>query len=500
MLSKHKSALFPLLALVFTLAACAPQSFKKGYQHFTRRDYGAAAAIFERYQNHPKYAAAARYFAARIRLPDTRELPGLLALDQNLAEADSLFRRLSARQAMRQTRKYGLDTAVVLDLRLQTQRWMLAWLRARGSLPALDSLRTALPAPLPPVRPELEEAHRDIVNAHLGTADYDTMTALLRRHIDFVLPENYGQTRRMNEQLWPAFLEKYPACALDRFAAEHPLTFVGRDCWRNEVQDLLCFNDLGRMLDFHRQNRWTALEIVLLNAIAGKGADSVATAALTAEQQQHLLDLRHRNRLRDRLRSGAADQDTAVVLQQALDYIGHYAPRYSAFRLMEETLQFFLERQLYHSAIGLLESARPHFPDTLPADCGTNFDYQRRVKPWIDGKLPILRQPGQAVEKRLLRTLNTPEGDESNPVVVGQEIFFAASGRKDNLAGHDVFTARWDVSTGDWSAPVLVPGLSGPGQQIPLSCTADGRRLLLSVNGRLHLATPPYRFCRDKWG
>ncbi|MCC6461448.1 MAG: PD40 domain-containing protein [Saprospiraceae bacterium] len=469
------------------------QSFRKGYKAYQRRDFPAAVSIFQRHQSKPKRAAGAGYFIAKIQLANTRDFPGLLALDNDLRHSDSLCRRLSPKRARRWQRKYGLDTAAILDLRLQTQRWMVAWARARGTLGALDSLLQGLSKPLPPLPPEIAAARVDIVNAHLDASDYDDMTLILNRYLDAVLPDNYYQTRRMNEQIWPAFLEKYSPCALDQFGAAHPRTFVGRDCWRRELKPLFCSGTLSELLEFHQNNRWTALEVVLLNTIADRAADSLAVAALSAEQQQHLADLRRRNALRSALRSGMAARDTSTTLRECIAYISRYAPRYSAFRLMEESLQFFLEGRHYGSAIRLLETVRPYFTDSLPPPCATNFDFQLRVKPWIDGKLPILREPDKIVQQRPLTALNTPEGDEFSPVVSadGLEIFFAARNRPGNLAGADVFYARRSDRNAEWPAPVLVPGLSGPGQQIPLSLTADGRQLLLWHQGKLQLCRRP---------
>jgi len=481
----NKNILPLLFILLFT--ACSP-SFKKGYKHYTRQAMPAAQVVFERYREHPRYAPAAQFYLAKIQKSDTRDLPGLLDLDRYLANADSLYRHLPPKHAGQLAHKFSVDTLAIFHFREETQRWAVAGTRASGTLPALDSLLDGLPSPLPLVRPDVEATRTDIVNAHLHTADYDTMTAILRQHLQYVLPENYDQTRRMNEQRWTAFLEKYTPCALDRFAREHPNTFVGRDCWREDVRRLLCTGDLPTMLDFHASNRWTALEIVLLNAIADHAADSATVAALSPEHQQHLQHLQHRILLRGGFHSGAAARDTAAAFELALAYIAGYAPRYSAFRLMEEGLQFFLDGRYYASAIALLERARPFFPDTLPPGCPTNFDYQLRARPWIDGKLPILRRPDRPVSKRPLTALNTPGGEEFSPVVRadGREILFAAKNRPDNLAGTDVFAAHWDADKQDWSPPVLVPVLAGRGHFVPLSLTADGLLLLLTVNNRLH--------------
>ena len=484
-----------LLLIGFVISAgllgpgCAT-SFKKAYRAYSEGEYAQAKERLQAYVQHPKYGPAAQYYLAKMHLNDTRDLEGLLLLDRELIGLDSLQGLLSEKRASRIAERYDVDSLAIYSLREETQRWAIAGTRGRGTLPALDSLLEGLPEPLEVLKPDIESTRRDIVNANLQTSDYDTMTAILKRHIRYVLPENYGETRRMTNSLWTAFTAKYAPCEVDRFAREHPRSFAGRDCWLEEVRPLLCAGVLGDMLDFHAQNRWTALEIVLLNSIADL-ADSTTTASLNTEQQARLTDLRRRRALRTAFRNGLAARDTATAYAETLGYISRYAPRYSAFRLMEEALQFFLEEQHYEKAAGLLEQARPYFPDTLPPGCHTDFSYQRRVKPWIDGKLPILRRPAKQVSRSPLRSLNTPEGDEFNPVVRadGQEILFAAKGRPDNLAQTDVFTARWDSSRQAWESPKRVPALSGAGRQVPLSLSAGGRRLLVLVNGKLHLSS-----------
>jgi len=486
---KRLLALLPV-AIMLLVACTAPQSFKAGFRHYEKRDFAAARPILERYKDDPKLGPAAHLLLANIRLTEQPDLAGYLALDRDLQRSDSLFRRLSAKNALRLQKRYALDTLSFAEARELTQRRLLALVRVRNTIPALDSLLEGLPAPLPALRAAFDDTRSGIIHAHLEDTDYDVLTAIVRRHLGAVRPEFYAQSRRISGRLWSAFEEKYGACQMDRFAADHPQSFVGRDCWREEVRDLICQNDLARMLDFHAKNRWTALESVLLNVIADRTADFTNDTLLNAEQQAHLLDLRRRNLALNRIRNTGSVADTAALLRQAQEYIAKYAPRYSAFRFMEETLQFFLEEKRYQGGIELLTTARPYFPDSLPSvqGCKTNFDYQLRVKPWIDGKLPILEAPFQNLALTPLDAINTPNGDEFNPVLSadGSTLYFGASGRRDNLAGQDVFVSR--RQNGQWSAPELVAALSGEGNQYPLSMTADGRQMLLWVNGRLHIS------------
>ena len=476
-----------LLFALFFLACSSSQSFKTGFKHYENRDYPTAQSIFARYHDDALYGPAAEYFIAKIKLAGNPSFGEYLLLDRALGDADSLFRQLPLKTAHRQTKRYALDTADFAEIRELTQRRLLSLVRVRGTVSILDSLVESLPQPLPRLQNAYDDTRATIVNLHLDNEDYDVLTALVQRHLAFVKPENYAKSRRLSDRLWTAFEQKYPLCQLDKFAADHPQSFVARDCWREEVRQLLCKGDVAQMLDFHAKNRWTAMESVLLNAISDKTADFTQDSFLNSKQQAHLLDLRRRNLALARIRNTGSVADTAVLLRQTQDYIARYAPRYSAFRLMEEALQFFLEKKRYQSGIELLTKARAFFPDTLPRDCNTNFDYQLRVKPWIDGKLPILEKPFENLQKTPLDVVNTPEGDEFSPVLAadGKELYFGASGRRDNVSGQDVFVSR--LKNGAWSPPELVAALSGEGNQVPLSMTADGRQILLSVNSRLHL-------------
>lgn len=205
-------------------------------------------------------------------------------------------------------------------------------------------------------------------------------------------------------------------------------------------------------------------------------------ALLNPQQQQYLEDIRQYTALTEAFRQKNTPRDTTAALHQINYYVARYAPRFSAWRLLETGLQYFLEKRLYHfSATAMLTAAQPYFPDTLPKYCTTNFDFQRRVKPAIQGKLPLLARPGENLKRAPVTALNTPQGDESNPVLSpdGQTLYFCGAGRPDNpTAGQDVFVSHF--IGGQWGAPQAVRGLSGPNEEVPLAVTADQRQMLLT--------------------
>jgi hypothetical protein len=479
-------ALTGLVSLLISLQAASAQSFNKAYKRLYRRqEWAAADAVFQRYRDHRKYAAAAKYFIVKNRLRSERSFPSLLDMNAALIGADSIWRKLPPRRARRLQKKIQVDTLSIQLLRMDVQRWAMAGIRASGTVTALDSMLDFWEKPLPALQPEFDSTRYQIVNTQLVSEEYDVMTDLVHRHLGWVKPANYKKSRQMYDQLWPAFQQKYSLCELDKYVKDHPNSFVARDCWKDEVRDLLCARNLAQLLDFESSNKWSALETVLLNVLFDE-ASKEPVLTLTAEQSRLLQDLKDRATLREQLRTGRARRDTTAVLESAIRYISTYAPRYSAFRLLEETLQFFAEEELFESGIQLLTAVRPFFPDSLPANCQSNFDFQKRVKPYIDGLLPVWEKTDLPVKETFLSAFNTGEGDEFSPVLDSAQtvLFFAASGRHDNLYGIDIFYSR-KTALG-WEAPAVVEILSGPGDQIPLSLTADGKTMLLQSNGVLH--------------
>lgn len=477
--------LFRLLLLpaaFFYVSALGAQSFKKTFKQYSREP-ATYVETFERFKNHAKYAPAARYFLAKNRLRSERSFSGLSVLNNELLQADSMYQKLSPRRARKLNRKYGVDTMRLHELRMDVQRWALAGVRSSGTVFALDSMLDFWQRPFPELQPELDSTRTQIVHTQLNSEDYDVMTDIVHRHLAYVQPQYYKYSRQMYDRLWTAFQEKYSLCELERYAADHPNTFVARDCWRKEARMLFCESTLPQLLDFEVNNKWTAFEPMLLNVIMNK-ATAENTIGLSPERFALLQDLQERAALRERMRSGQAIRDTTATLNQTLQYISTYAPRYSAYRLLEEALQFFVAAELYGSSVQLFERARPYFPDTLPAYCNSNYDYQKRVRPYIDGLLPVLKKKEPEVKETFIAAVNREERDEFNPVLNNNQtaLYFAASETGGNADDTDVWVSYRKDSL--WSEPVQV--FSGPDRQAPLSLTADGKTMLLLVNGKLH--------------
>jgi hypothetical protein len=472
--------------LLFFCLLCSnlpAQSFKKGFKQYTKkRDTIAATRIFNQHLS-DDYEPLSRYLLATIQLRQKQDFTHLILADSLLIPCDSLFGKRTPKQLKKFKKRYKITVEQPQNLRLNIQKQLLAEVFNRGTISAFDSLNHYL-HPLPFLQDDMDTLRGIIVNNNLESPDYATATSILKKHIQFVDPENYTYTRNIHNNILKIFQNEFDLCALDRFSKDHPNTFVARDCWNEPVRKLLCDKSLAQMLDFHAQNSWTSLENLLITGVL-QVAENADTSRLAPAQKQRLADLRLLSGFIHKLPPKA---DTLAVKNIAQNLIQRYAPRFSTYSIMIETVQYLSDRRAYSSARALLEAIRPYFPDTLPANCKTNFDFQKRVKPYIDGVLPILANPEKKIKKTRLDALNTVAGDETSPVLTydGRCIYFAAAGRTDQLGGYDIFVSYF--FNNEWQKPTLLKELSGRGNQLPLSITADGKQMLLSHNQNLCLS------------
>lgn len=447
---------------------------------------------FEAFENHPKHGATALYYGTVVRLPDIRTMHQAQVENVRLLKAIRSMRVLPARRIRKIRRIYGVDSLQMASLRERLQFQMLAQARATGTLFALDTLQL-METPLPAVASLIDTAIRDIVQQRLSTTDYDEAVILLKKYTNRIRPADYQRSRILYRQSWEMFQEKYPLCQMERYARDYPRSFIARDCWRTEATALLCVGKPSELLDFLARTPWTALEQLISQNLLQQ---TFPEEGLTASQRLHLEEMRARQTLLESLWSGSA-RDTADMAEAVSRHIKKYAPRYSSFKLMETALQHFLKTKHTQSAIALLQEVRPYFPDTLPKSCNSNFDFQKRTIPWIDGKLPILRRSEKPVKIDALSVVNTQEGDESHPVISadGTILYFAAFHRPDYPSDDQNIFVSTRSDTG-WTAPRPVAAFSGPADEVPLSITADGQEMLLSVQGRMHLSR---RTGRQEW-
>jgi hypothetical protein len=477
----NRSVFIFLLTTVLLCSVTSAQSFRKGYRKLTRKkDESAASTIFKKHLN-DRYGAGSMYYLTRMDWARKNRPSELFALDSTLKVAARRYAELPHKTADKQSRKYHINGDSILFLRRKIQSWMITVTGSRGSVLAMDTFLMRFRDTLPELIPMLDSIRSVVVNGELESPDYQVITSIVHHHSRFITPANFARSRGITERVWKLFQEQYTLCQLDRFAADYPRSVVGRDCWHELVRLLLCSGSPKDFLNFHLQVPWSALEFTVINAVL----DSVRKEPLTGLDSVQALRLKDMQQVYSLFgRAHDEDADTLHLVREVGPYVARNAPHFSAFELLKETVKRLIDKKAYSSAVNLLQNMRPFFTDSLPASCKSNFDFQVRARPYIDGQIPLLQKQEPVLHRHSMEAVNTPEGDEFSPVMApdGNTLYFGASGRKDNLDGQDVFVS-YRKSEG-WTAPILVPALSGKGNQVPLSITGDGRQFLVLINGK----------------
>ncbi len=254
-----------------------------------------------------------------------------------------------------------------------------------------------------------------------------------------------------------------------------------KDCWLSEYLEVVKKDDIGATLKFIQDYPLSYLEevaIFWLNKARStsdlRGLDS--SQLVIYNQVLSLWDSRKRMSLADTLSENEHRQLVALFKNQAPSRLGYLD--------MRTVLERYIHDRQWDFAEELVKTCQPLYNIPLGKDCsGKRYFILDEVKYWFNTANGILERPAEGLVKKPLMSINTLEGDEFSPVIAPDDkaLYFAGSGRKDNVTPGtaDVFIAYRE---GDiWGAPKRVENLSGQAEYIPLSITADGQKMLLFV-------------------
>lgn len=96
--------------------------------------------------------------------------------------------------------------------------------------------------------------------------------------------------------------------------------------------------------------------------------------------------------------------------------------------------------------------------------------------------------PDSIAPQALPATVNTALGEEYGPTLTMDDntLYFVGLNRGETNVTEDIYVARRDRKTGEWSAAQTVPGLCSPYRnEAPTSVSGDGRTMLVFVEGRM---------------
>lgn len=471
------------IALLFFCAAClcfsCARPMNKGYRNFKRGKTDKAEKIFKKYLNDPNYDLAAEYYLLRMRTKKARKLRDWASADSAFAVLSRKYDGISPQKeaALKQVRARKRN---VEGSRLRFQRRAIQLAERSTTTAMLDTIRALFPEWNPKLAPDWDSARAHVVNRLLPTQDYETATAILNRHRDVVYPHNFRHLWKLDDDIWMLFTKRYPLCDIHLFREDHPDHAYSKDCWFDAARAMFCEESIDSALAFLQQYPYSALEGVALWYVLDN-AKSRSAASLAPEARQYLDDL---HQLVELVRDAACELETGHLSKERLyHYLKTYAPRLSAFYLLQAAADYYLKNNRPGDALLLLLDMQPHFPDTFV--CNARYTFQVNKQPWIKKAIKYLDTQAEDLHIQPANQWNL-QGTHTYSAVTwdeGQEMYFAVkSGRKTRVM-------RSVLEDGAWSIPQVENTLSMRNGAIPMSMTDDGLEILLKIGSRLYISS-----------
>ena len=316
---------------------------------------------------------------------------------------------------------------------------------------------------------------------------YDDVLAILKRHSTVVEPANYPILWDAHEQIWELFRIQHAYCDMGDFKKDFPNDHYAIDCSFDTARDTLCLDQLKPLLQFHKNNPHTALDIDICNQITCIANRTDEDFSLNADERQRLFDIRKMANLQHLLYCNEVKMSDSALIHQMADLARAYPHHRAMYELMQLMSNHFFSLGKLAAAQQGIDSLRSLFPDleTCPVRYGFQVDKQK----WFQQYQSLLRQVGKCPTlAKPLQQWNTEEHDEYGLISWGEEeeVYFS---RRNKSSGAVTLMTSYGSNHKGWSKAVPVPQLSFFAEDItPLTITEDGRLMLLKGSGKFWLA------------
>ena len=155
-------------------------------------------------------------------------------------------------------------------------------------------------------------------------------------------------------------------------------------------------------------------------------------------------------------------------------YIKAFAPRNKALKALKKVIEVSWKQRNWAKAYETLSLYQDYFR-------GNNLRYNQL----LNMVAPEKEDPNA---RAFSETVNSRRGEEFAPVLSasGQQLYFGAINRLDNLGGEDIYLSK--LVDGEWTSPMLVTALNNRfGNEAPETISTDGTQMLLFHNGKLKI-------------
>ena len=481
---RHLPALLLFCLLPIFSSAQVIKTFRNGVRKFDHGDKAKAERIFTKKQHHRVWEPGATLYIERLHASQYHTLAQWAKADSLLCNAGDQVKAATGRSKKR-LHKRGITSQKIESLRSGIEATALNYVKESMNILLMDSLIDCFPCWSTGLTAERDSAIVVIANDNVYKEDYDILESVLNRHEKAIRDPNYEEAWNKRDSIWLYFPTKHTLCEMDMFRKDFPDNPYSNDCWFYPVRDLMCSESLPEVLAFHTGNLYTALEYPVVDAILHRGTPA-EIAALPAAERLHLEDMQLLYKLRLQLDGCAYFFDT-LQLREKIDYYARkYTPRRTAFELVTDGTNYFLHYHNLYSANRLVNELAEVFPDSAICKETTLFEFQTGKQAWFARYKKYLGAMDEDLSNRPMDVWNTVENHEFSAVSYsnGSEVYFART----NPQRRQTNVLRSKLIEGKWTTPEIVPELSGSRRAVPLSMTADGRTMLLSMGKDLYLS------------
>ncbi|HMO41122.1 MAG TPA: OmpA family protein [Saprospiraceae bacterium] len=487
MTAKMLSFLIVILCVNTALAQVS-----KGFRFIDNEQWDKATEALEKDLNDPVYGASAHWGLHKVALSEGRKLKSWLRAYHHITQAEVLAKNLS-RQKHRELSEKKWLTRNFDNAKSRIRENIEKDLLKRTTLPLIDEVLDLLSAEtleLPDSSQIIFDAvRRDAVQQTLQktrVSNYTTLYSLFTRHHTIIEQNNFLFPANSEWLLICGFINEFSAKYLQRFVEENPKHYINKDCCIAQCLAVIDKDSLAPLLDFLNDCPLSSLYETVVWRIKDKDINNHISVIeqLTVPQRTQWDNINMDKKLSPFIFNGLRLDSS--FHQQMLTYMERSAPNARAHYLMETTLQRYIKSRQWDFAEELARKSQPYFSNIKRNGLGcSNFGFDLS---WFDAAIPILQRPAENIKQQPLSAINTRNGNEFSPVPTpdGKTLYFAGSGRVDNIKGEDVFVSH--LKDGRWTKPVLVKNLSGPENYVPLSLSSDARQMLVFVNNKLRLS------------
>ena len=472
-----------LFVFLLLLGGSLHAQLARGFRLLSTNQAQSAKEAFEPLLEHPEHQAPAHYGLALATQKSMSSMHDLITAHALMERAIELGKEVSAAQRNQwiKRRWFASNPMPSFYQKLLSQAYRKY--RQANHLPQIDSLQAFIHRTnkRQSAKSKIDSLQQRLLPTYVKNADsYEQLSYLINRHPE-VLQRSSGQSLdTLHQRVLARYLEHHRREGMDRFRRENPTHPVLGDPSLDPFSRSMVDGGLAAMLQFcmdYPQSTFTEL------ALADVASSQQDNKGLSPEQQRvrdAINNYSSSNRYNMR---GTPPVPSSEDIEQFRQHITMFAPHGLGINVLHKAMRGLIYHRQWDDALQLATTARDLYLHC--AGCPSPSPYQA----WFDNLMPLLEQPTEGILPKPLEVLNTRRGGEVFPFIAtdGQSLYFVGVGRTDNLEGEDTFVSTRSRD-GQWSAPSLVPKLSGSGNTACNAITNDGREMLVFHNGELCLS------------